>query len=98
MPVEDIFSIEGRGTVVTGRIERGIVKINDEVEIVGLAPTAKTVVTGIEMFNKQLDEGRAGDNAGLLLRGTKREDVQRGQVCRPGTILLTRNLTLKSTF
>jgi len=87
MPVEDIFSIEGRGTVVTGRIERGIVKINDEVEIVGLAATAKTVVTGIEMFNKQLDEGRAGDNAGLLLRGTKKEDVQRGQVlAKPGTI------------
>ena len=87
MPVEDIFSIEGRGTVVTGRIERGIVKINDEVEIVGLAPTAKTVVTGIEMFNKQLDEGRAGDNAGLLLRGTKKEEVQRGQVlAKPGTI------------
>lgn len=80
MPIEDIFSIEGRGTVVTGRIERGIIKLNDEVEIVGIRPTAKTVVTGIEMFNKQLDEGRAGDNAGLLLRGTKKEDVERGQV------------------
>ena len=80
MPIEDIFSIEGRGTVVTGRIERGLIKLNDEVEIVGIKPTAKTVVTGIEMFNKQLDEGRAGDNAGLLLRGTKKEDVERGQV------------------
>jgi elongation factor Tu len=80
MPIEDIFSIEGRGTVVTGRIERGIVKVGEEVEIVGIKPTAKTVVTGIEMFNKQLDEGRAGDNAGILLRGTKKEDVERGQV------------------
>ncbi len=80
MPVEDIFSIEGRGTVVTGRIERGIIKINEEVEIVGLRDTVKTTVTGVEMFNKQLDEGRAGDNAGLLLRGTKKEDVERGQV------------------
>jgi elongation factor Tu len=80
MPIEDIFSIEGRGTVVTGRIERGIIKINEEVSLVGLRDTAKTVVTGIEMFNKQLEEGRAGDNAGLLLRGTKKEDVERGQV------------------
>ncbi len=80
MPVEDIFSIEGRGTVVTGRIERGIVKVNEEIEIVGLRPTSKTVVTGIEMFNKLLDEGRAGDNVGLLLRGLKKEDVERGQV------------------
>ncbi len=87
MPIEDIFSIEGRGTVVTGRIERGVIKINEEVELVGLRPTAKTVVTGIEMFNKQLEEGRAGDNAGLLLRGTKKEDVERGQVlAKPGTI------------
>lgn len=87
MPIEDIFSIEGRGTVVTGRIERGIVKLNDEVELVGLRPTAKTIVTGIEMFNKQLDEGRAGDNAGILLRGTKKEEVERGQVlAKPGTI------------
>jgi elongation factor Tu len=87
MPIEDIFSIEGRGTVVTGRIERGIIKINDEVEIVGLRDTQKTVVTGIEMFNKSLDEGRAGDNAGLLLRGTKKGDVERGQVlAKPGTI------------
>src|SRR6201986_1622317 len=80
MPIEDIFSIEGRGTVVTGRIERGIVKVGEEVEIVGIAPTTKTTVTGIEMFNKQLQEGQAGDNAGILLRGTKKEDVHRGQV------------------
>src|SRR3989344_3024500 len=87
MPVEDIFSIEGRGTVVTGRIERGKVKINEEVEIVGIKPTAKTVVTGIEMFNKQLDEGMAGDNAGILLRGTKKEKIERGQVlAKPGSI------------
>ena len=87
MPVEDVFSIEGRGTVITGRIERGVVKINEEVEIVGLEATAKTVVTGIEMFNKSLNQGEAGDNAGLLLRGTKKEDVQRGQVvAKPGTI------------
>ena len=80
MPIEDIFSIEGRGTVLTGRIERGIVKIGDEVEIVGIKPTINTTVTGIEMFNKQLKEGQAGDNAGVLLRGTKKEDVHRGQV------------------
>ncbi len=80
MPIEDIFSIEGRGTVVTGKIARGIVKIGEEVEIVGIKPTAKTTVTGIEMFNKQLAEGMAGDNAGVLLRGTKKEDVHRGQV------------------
>jgi elongation factor Tu len=87
MPIEDIFSIEGRGTVVTGRIERGIVKLNDEVEIVGMRDTQKTVVTGIEMFNKSLDEGRAGDNAGILLRGTKKEDVERGQVlAKPGSV------------
>lgn len=87
MPIEDIFSIEGRGTVVTGRIERGIIKLNDEVEMVGINDTTKTVVTGIEMFNKQLEEGRAGDNAGLLLRGTKKEEVERGQVlAKPGSI------------
>ena len=87
MPIEDIFSIEGRGTVVTGRIERGIVKVNEEVEIVGLRDTQKTVVTGIEMFNKSLDEGRAGDNAGILLRGSKKEDVERGQVlAKPGSV------------
>src|SRR3989344_5628915 len=80
MPIEDIFSIEGRGTVVTGRIERGKAKVGDEIEIVGFAPTAKTTITGIEMFNKQLQEGMAGDNAGVLLRGTKKEDVHRGQV------------------
>jgi len=87
MPIEDIFSIEGRGTVVTGRIERGIIKLNEEIELVGLNPTQKTVVTGIEMFNKSLDEGRAGDNAGILLRGTKKEEVERGQVAaKPGSI------------
>ncbi len=87
MPVEDVFSIEGRGTVVTGRIERGKVKVNEEVEIVGLRDTAKTVVTGIEMFNKSLDEGMAGDNAGVLLRGLKKEDVERGQVvAKPGSV------------
>ncbi len=87
MPVEDVFSISGRGTVVTGRIEKGIVKVNDELEIVGLADTQKTVCTGIEMFRKLLDQGQAGDNAGVLLRGTKREEVQRGQVlAKPGTI------------
>jgi elongation factor Tu len=80
MPVEDIFSIEGRGTVVTGRIERGIIKVGEEIEIVGLQPTAKTTVTGIEMFNKQLDQGQAGDNAGILLRGTAKDDIHRGQV------------------
>ncbi|MEK7636659.1 MAG: elongation factor Tu [Patescibacteria group bacterium] len=80
MPVEDVFSIEGRGTVVTGRIERGLIKVNDEIEIVGIRVTQKTIVTGIEMFNKSLDEGMAGDNAGLLLRGLKKEDVERGQV------------------
>ena len=87
MPIEDVFSISGRGTVVTGRIERGIVKINEELEIVGLKATQKTICTGIEMFRKLLDEGRAGDNAGVLLRGTKKEDVERGQVlCKPGSI------------
>ncbi|MBI2451374.1 MAG: elongation factor Tu [Parcubacteria group bacterium] len=86
MPIEDVFSIEGRGTVVTGRIERGIMKINDEVEVIGIRPTQKSVVTGIEMFNKSLDEGRAGDNAGILLRGLKKEDVERGQVlAKPGS-------------
>jgi len=87
MPVEDVFSIEGRGTVVTGRIERGIIKNNEEIEIIGLRDTAKTVVTGIEMFNKQLDEGMAGDNAGILLRGVKKDEVERGQVlAKPGTV------------
>ncbi len=87
MPIEDVFSIEGRGTVVTGKIERGVISLNNDVEIVGLKPTAKTVVTGIEMFNKSLDKGQAGDNAGVLLRGTKKEDVERGQVlAKPGSI------------
>ncbi len=87
MPVEDIFSIEGRGTVVTGRIERGIVKVGDEIEVVGLKDTVKTVVTGIEMFNKSLNEGMAGDNAGILVRGLKKEDITRGQVLsKPGTV------------
>ena len=87
MPVEDVFSIAGRGTVVTGRIERGIVKVNDEVESVGIRATQKTTCTGVEMFRKLLDEGQAGDNVGVLLRGTKREEVERGQVlCKPGSI------------
>ena len=87
MPIEDIFSIEGRGTVVTGRAERGKVKVNEEVEVIGLRPTQKTVVTGIEMFNKLLDEGMAGDNVGILLRGLKKEDVERGQViAKPGSV------------
>jgi elongation factor Tu len=87
MPIEDVFSIAGRGTVVTGRVDRGIVKVGDEVEIVGIRDTTKTTVTGVEMFRKLLDEGRAGENIGVLLRGTKRDDVERGQVlCKPGSI------------
>ena len=87
MPIEDVFSISGRGTVVTGRVERGIVKVGEEVEIVGIRPTTKTVCTGVEMFRKLLDQGEAGDNIGVLLRGTKREDVERGQVlAKPGSI------------
>jgi elongation factor Tu len=87
MPIEDVFTISGRGTVVTGKVEQGIVKVGDEVEIVGLRPTAKTVCTGVEMFNKLLDEGQAGDNIGALLRGTKKDEVERGQVlCKPGSI------------
>jgi elongation factor Tu len=87
MPIEDVFSIEGRGTVVTGRIERGVIKVGEEVEIVGLKDTAKTTVTGVEMFNKSLQQGQAGDNAGVLLRGTKKEDVHRGQVlCKTGSV------------
>ena len=87
LPIEDVFSISGRGTVVTGRIERGIVKVSEEVEIVGIRATTKTTCTGVEMFRKLLDEGRAGDNVGILLRGTKREDVERGQVlCKPGSV------------
>jgi elongation factor Tu len=87
MPIEDVFSISGRGTVVTGRVERGIVKVGEEVEIVGIRPTTKTTITGVEMFRKLLDQGQAGDNIGALLRGTKREDVERGQVlCKPGSV------------
>jgi elongation factor Tu len=87
MPIEDVFTITGRGTVVTGRIEQGVVKVGETVEIVGLRDTQTTTCTGVEMFRKQLDEGRAGDNAGILLRGTKKEDVERGQVlCKPGSI------------
>jgi elongation factor Tu len=87
MPIEDVFSIAGRGTVVTGRIERGVVKVGDEIEIVGIKPTQKTVVTGVEMFRKLLDSGQAGDNVGVLLRGVKKEEVERGMVlAKPGSI------------
>jgi elongation factor Tu len=87
MPVEDVFSISGRGTVVTGRVERGVIKVGEEIEIVGISPTQKTTCTGVEMFRKLLDQGQAGDNVGILLRGTKREEVQRGQVlCKPGSV------------
>jgi len=87
MPIEDVFSISGRGTVITGRVERGIVNVGDEMEIIGIRPTVKTIVTGVEMFSKLLDQGQAGDNIGALLRGTKREDVERGQVlAKPGSI------------
>src|SRR5215203_5402544 len=87
MPVEDVFSISGRGTVVTGRVERGVIKVGEEIEIVGIRPTVKTICTGVEMFRKLLDQGQAGDNVGVMLRGTKREEVERGQVlCKPGSI------------
>jgi elongation factor Tu len=87
MPIEDIFSISGRGTVVTGRVDRGVVKVGEEIEIVGIRPTTKTVVTGVEMFRKLLDQGQAGDNIGVLLRGTKKDEVERGQVlAKPGSI------------
>jgi elongation factor Tu len=87
MPIEDVFSIEGRGTVATGKIERGIIKVGEDVEIVGIKDTQKTTITGVEMFNKSLDQGQAGDNAGLLIRGIKKEDITRGQVlCKPGSI------------
>jgi elongation factor Tu len=87
MPIEDVFSISGRGTVVTGRVERGVIKVGEEIEIVGIKDTQKTTCTGVEMFRKLLDEGRAGDNCGILLRGTKRDDVERGQIlCKPGSI------------
>jgi len=99
MPIEDVFSISGRGTVVTGRIERGIVKVGEELEIVGIKDTAKTICTGVEMFRKLLDQGQAGDNVGVLLRGTKREDVERGQVlCKPGTIKPHQTSQLKCIF
>jgi len=99
MPVEDVFSISGRGTVVTGRVERGVVKVGEEIEIVGLKPTVKTVVTGVEMFRKLLDQGQAGDNIGALLRGTKREDVERGQVlCKPGSVKPHTKFKLKPIF
>jgi elongation factor Tu len=93
MPIEDVFTISGRGTVVTGRIERGVVKVNDEIEIVGITDTTKTTCTGVEMFRKLLDQGQAGDNVGVLLRGTKREDVQRGQV-----LAKTGSITPHTTF
>jgi elongation factor Tu len=87
MPIEDVFSIKGRGTVATGRVEQGIVKVNEEVEIVGIRPTTKSVVTGVEMFKKNLDQGQAGDNVGVLLRGVERDDIERGQVlAKPGSI------------
>ena len=95
MPVEDVFLISGRGTVVTGRIERGIVKVGEEIEIVGIKEPQKTTITGVEMFRKLLDEGQAGDNVGLLLRGTKREEVQRGQcLVKPGTVKPHKNSKL----
>jgi elongation factor Tu len=98
MPVEDVFTITGRGTVITGRIERGIIKVNEEIEIVGIRPdVTKTIVTGVEMFRKLLDEGQAGENVGLLLRGTKREDVERGQVCcKPGSVTPHTNFEAKA--
>ena len=97
MPIEDVFSISGRGTVVTGRVERGIVKVGEEVEIVGIRDTVKTTVTGVEMFRKLLDQGQAGDNVGVLLRGTKREDVERGQVvCKPGSVKPHRKFTAEA--
>jgi elongation factor Tu len=97
MPVEDVFSISGRGTVVTGRIEKGVVKVGEEVEIVGIRDVQKTICTGVEMFRKLLDQGQAGDNVGVLLRGTKREDVERGQVlCKPGSITPHTNFTAEA--
>jgi elongation factor Tu len=97
MPIEDVFSISGRGTVVTGRIERGKIKVGEEVEIVGIRPTTKTVVTGVEMFRKLLDAGEAGDNVGCLLRGTDKEAVERGQVlCKPGSVTPHTNFTAEA--
>ena len=99
MPIEDVFSISGRGTVVTGRIERGVIKVGEEIEIVGIRPTAKTTCTGVEMFRKLLDQGEAGDNVGVLLRGTKREEVERGQVLASRVLSRrTPNLKRKCTF
>src|SRR5690625_3235922 len=99
MPVEDVFSISGRGTVVTGRVERGIIRVGDEIEIVGIRPTIKSTCTGVEMFRKLLDEGQAGDNVGVLLRGTKREDVERGQVLLlPVPLRPTRTSAPRCTF
>jgi elongation factor Tu len=98
MPIEDVFSISGRGTVVTGRVERGIVKVGEEVEIVGIRDTTKTVVTGVEMFRKLLDQGQAGDNIGALLRGVDREGVERGQVlCKPGSVKPHKKFTAEPT-
>ncbi|STJ15531.1 Elongation factor Tu [Escherichia coli] len=99
LPIEDVFSISGRGTVVTGRVERGIIKVGEEVEIVGIKETQKSTCTGVEMFRKLLDEGRAGENVGVLLRGIKREEIERGQVlAKPGTIKRTPSSNLKCTF
>ena len=99
MPIEDIFTIQGRGTVVTGRIERGEIKVNEEIEIVGIRETQKTVCTGVEMFRKLLDEGKAGENVGILLRGTERDAVERGQVLtKPGAITPPQNLKLQFMF
>ena len=99
MPIEDVFSISGRGTVVTGRIERGVVKVGDEIEIVGIKDTTKTTCTGVEMFRKLLDQGEAGDNVGVLLRGTKREEVERGQVlAKPGSITPHTKFQARLTF
>ena len=99
MPIEDVFSISGRGTVVTGRIESGVVKVGEEIEIIGIKETQKTTVTGVEMFRKLLDQGEAGDNVGVLLRGTKREEVERGQVlAHPGRSTRTPSLKRKCTY
>ena len=99
MPIEDVFSISGRGTVVTGRVERGIIKVGEEIEIVGIKETTKTTCTGVEMFRKLLDEGRAGENVGVLLRGTKRDEVERGQVlAKPGTITPHTKFEAECTF
>jgi elongation factor Tu len=98
MAVEDVFSIKGRGTVATGRIERGIIKVNEEVEIIGFGPTRKTVVTGVEMFRKLLDQGQAGDNVGVLLRGVEKNDIERGQVlAKPGSLTPTRSSWVRCT-